>query len=108
MANPADVRFAHWHCLRLTRQEYEGGEVDIIRGAFRAAYLSRNGPQGMALFGLWSDDGQIYQVYATPVTERYFRPILDAYSAKPEAPPRKLQAMEFLCGDEAGGSVLVC
>ena len=97
----------YWHCIRLTRQEYESGELDIIRGSFRAAYISRNGPQGMALFGVWSDDGQAYLVSATPATERYFRPILDAYSATQEDPPRNRQRLEYLCGDEDGGNVLV-
>ena len=97
-----------WHCIHLTRQEFESGELDILRGAFRAAYISRNGPQGMALFGLWSDDGQDYLVYATPVTERYFRPVLDAYSATQEEPPRNRQGLEYICGDEDGGDVLVC
>ncbi len=96
-----------WHCIRLTRQEYESGEVDIIRGSFRAAYIFRNGPRGMALFGVWSDDGRNYLVYATPATERHFRPILDAYSATQEDPPRNRQQLEYLCGDEDGGNVLV-
>ena len=96
-----------WHCIRLTRQEYQSGEVDIIRGSFRAAYTSRNGPQCMALFGVWSDDGQAYLVYATPATERYFRPILDAYSATQKDPPRNRQRLEYLCGDKGGGNVLV-
>ena len=107
MPKATDKITPHWHCIQLTRQEYESGEVEIIRGSFRAAYLSRNGPVGMALFGLWSDDGLQYWVYATPATERYFRPILNAYSAKPEDPPRNRE-LEYLCGDEQGGSVLMC
>lgn len=98
----------NWHCIRLTRQEYESGELDILRGAFRAAYLSRNGPRGMALLGLWSDDGQVYSVYATPAAEKYFRAVLEAYSAKPEGPPRQRHGLDFICGDEEGNSVLVC
>ncbi len=98
----------NWHCIRLTRQEYESGEVDILRGAFRAAYISRNGPRGMALFGAWSEDGLAYLVYATPITERYLRPILDAYSAKQEDPPQGLQGLAYICGDGEGVSVLVC
>jgi hypothetical protein len=97
-----------WHCIPLTRQEYETGELEIIRGAFRAAYISRNGPQGMALFGVWGDDGLTYSVYATPASERYFRPILDAYSARQEDPPHNRRRLEYICGDEAGGDVLVC
>jgi len=98
----------NWHCIRLNRQEYESGEVEILRGAFRAAYISRNGPRSMALYGGWSEDGQTYLIYATPITERYLRPILDAYSAKPEDPPRGRRGLTFICGDEEGDSVLIC
>ncbi|MFM8330789.1 MAG: hypothetical protein ACKN9T_03785 [Candidatus Methylumidiphilus sp.] len=95
----------NWHCIRLTRQEYAAGELDILRGAFRAAYLSRNGPRGMALYGAWSEDATAYLVYATPPTERYFRAVLDAYSATPESQP--LQRLAFICGDEEGNAVLL-
>lgn len=98
----------NWHCIRLSRQEVEAGEVEILRGAFRAAYLSRNGPRGMALYGGWSEDGEAYLIYATPVTERYLRPILEAYSAKPEDPPPGRPGLALICGDEEGSSVLVC
>lgn len=98
----------NWHCIRLTRQECESGELDILRGAFRAAYLSRNGPRGMALFGLWGDDGETYLVYATPAAEKYFRPVLDAYSAKREDPPQNRRGLDFIYGDAEGDSALVC
>jgi hypothetical protein len=98
----------NWHRIQLTRQEYEAGEVEILRGAFRAAYISRNGPRGMALFGRWNDDGTAYWVYATPPSERYLRPILDAYSAQPETTPPNQRELRFICGDEAGVAVLVC
>lgn len=89
----------NWHCIRLTREEYLAGELEILAGAFRAAYVAHNGPAGMALFGAWSDDESSYRVYATPAAERPLRALLDAYSAKQEKPPRKL---EFICGDEEG------
>jgi len=108
MAKATDLLEMHWQCIHLTRQEYESGELDIIRGAFRAAYLSSNGPAGMALFGQWDVDGLHYLIYATPVTERYFRAILNAYSAKQENPPRKVRSLDYICGDENGGDVLVC
>lgn len=108
MPRASDLAGRQWHCIHLTRQEFESGEVEIIRGAFRAAYVSRNGPQGMALFGVWDDAELTYLIYATPVTERYFRPILDAYSAKPIDPPRNRQRLECLCGDAGGSSILLC
>jgi len=97
-----------WHCIKLSREEYQSGEVDILRGAFRAAFIARNGPRGMALFGLWSDDGLWYRIYASPASERYLRPILKAYSARQEDPPRALRQLDFICGDEAGVMGLVC
>jgi hypothetical protein len=98
----------NWHCIRLSREEYQSGELDVLVGAFHAAYVASNGPAGMALFGLWSDDGQSYHVYATPMAERPLRAVLDAYLAKPEAPPRNPRSLDFICGDEEGGSVLMC
>jgi hypothetical protein len=98
----------NWHCIRLTRQEYQSGELEILRGAFRAAYIARNGPRGMALFGLWSEDALTYRVYATPAAERPLRAILDAYSATPDDPPGDRRRLDFICGDEEGLSTLVC
>jgi hypothetical protein len=40
-----------WHRITLSRQEYESGEMAVLSGAFRAAYVARNGPEGMAMFG---------------------------------------------------------
>jgi len=98
----------NWHCIELSRQEYQTGELDILRGVFHAAYIARNGPRGMALYGVWGDNGQVYRVYATPATERHLRPILEAYSAKKQDPPRDRRGFEFICGDGEGGSSLVC
>jgi hypothetical protein len=96
----------NWHCIRLTLEDYQAGELDILMGAFRAAYLAHNGPAGMALFGLWSDDGLSYCVYSTPAAERHLRGLLRAYSAKLENPPVRQSRMDFICGDEAGAGVL--
>jgi len=98
----------NWHCIELSREEHQTGELDILKGAFHAAWIARNGPRGMALFGLWSEDGLSYRVYASPASERHLRPILDAYSARQQDPPRDRRGLEFICGDEAGVSVLVC
>ncbi len=98
----------NWHCIRLSRQEYQSGEVAILQGAFREAYVASNGPRGMALFGRWSEDQQFYLVYATPVSERYLRPILQAYSARQTDPPGPGQDLTFISGDEEGLSALIC
>jgi len=98
----------NWHYIRLSQEEVQTGELDILKGAFRSAYVARNGPRGMALFGAWDEDGLTYRVYATPASERYLRPILDAYSAKQEDPPWDRRGLTFICGDEEGVSSLVC
>lgn len=98
----------NWHCIRLTRQEYQSGEMEVLIGAFRAAYVAHNGPRGMALYGLWNGDGLSYRVYATPAAERHLRAILDAYSARREDPPCNRHSLDFICGDEEGVSILVC
>jgi hypothetical protein len=70
-----------WHRITLSRQEYESGEMAVLLGAFRAAYVARNGPEGMAMFGCWADDGTCYLVYTTPGSVRHIAPPLEAYSA---------------------------
>jgi hypothetical protein len=94
-----------WYRIHLSHDEYAGGELAILVGAFREVFVARNGPQGMALFGMPADDG--YWVYVTPAAVRYVRPLLEAYSAQP-AEPRWVRALDFLSGDEAGGSLLIC
>lgn len=94
-----------WYRVHLSRDEYAGGELAILVGAFREVFVARNGPHGMALFGLAVEDG--YWVYVTPAAVRYVRPLLEAYSAEPTE-PRWVRALDFLSGDEAGGSLLIC
>lgn len=92
-----------WRRITLSRQEYESGEIGLLLGAFRSAYVARNGPEGMAMFGCWSDDGACYLVYTTPRAERHIIPLLDAYSGhRTDAPdPRGLS---LIFGDESGFS----
>jgi len=92
-----------WHRITLSRQEYESGEMAVLFGAFRAAYVARNGPEGMAMFGCWADDGSRYLVYTTPRSVRHIIPLLDAYSAsridKPDA-----ACLSLIYGDESAFS----
>lgn len=97
-----------WRCIRLTREEYLSGELDVLRGAFHSVYVSRNGPRGMALLGAWSEDERHYLVYVSPAAERYFLPILTAYSAEVKESAPRASSLSFLCGDEEGTSILVC
>jgi len=94
-----------WYCIRLSQDEWAGGELAILVGAFREVFVARNGPPGMALFGSTAEDG--YRVYVTPAAVRYVRPLLEAYSALPTE-PRSVRTLDFLSGDETGGSLLMC
>ncbi len=89
-----------WRRITLSRNEYESGEVGVLFGAFRSAYVAKNGPLGMAMFGCWNEDETYYFVYASPKSVRYILPILDAYSAhQTDAPdPAKLS---LIYGDES-------
>ncbi|WP_347988723.1 hypothetical protein [Methylomonas sp. AM2-LC] len=89
-----------WYRITLSRQEYESGEMAIFFGAFRAAYISRNGPKGMAMFGGWADDNACYFVYTTPRSVRHIAPILDAYSAKQIEMPNNAR-LSWIYGDES-------
>jgi hypothetical protein len=90
-----------WHRITLSRQEYESGEMAVLSGAFRAAYVVRNGPEGMAMFGCWADDGTSYLVYTTPKSVRHIDPLLDAYSAHPIDTPDPA-SLSLIVGDESG------
>lgn len=90
-----------WHRITFSRQEYESGEVALLLGVYRAAYIARNGPKGMAMFGCWSDDGACYLVYITPRSVRHIEPLLDAYSANRIDRPDP-SCLSLLFGDESG------
>jgi len=95
------VKTISWHCITLSRLAYESGEIALLMGAFRAAYIARNGPQGMAMFGCWADDGTCYLVYTTPGSVRHIMPLLDAYSAHQTARPDPA-GLTLIYGDETG------
>lgn len=90
-----------WHRITLSRQEYESGELHVLLGAFHAAYVARNGPEGMAMFGCWAD-GDCYFVYITPRSVRHVLPVLDAYSAKQSDMP-EIACLSLIYGDESSG-----
>jgi hypothetical protein len=92
-----------WHRITLSRQEYESGEIHVLLGAFHAAYIARNGPEGMAMFGCWADDSSCYLVYITPRSVRHILPILDAYSAKPSDVP-EIYRLSLIYGEESNRS----
>jgi hypothetical protein len=90
-----------WYRITLSRQEYESGEVSLLMGAFRAAYIAKNGPEGMAMLGGWNEDGSDYLVYTSPRAARYIIPLLDAYSAKKTNTP-DMSSLSLIYGDESG------
>ena len=90
-----------WYRITLSREEYESGEIAVLMGAFRAAYVARNGPEGMAMFGCWTDDETRYFVYTTPKSVRHIVPLLDAYSANRIDTP-DLSCSSLIYGDESG------
>lgn len=97
----------NWHCIELSPEDLKGGELELLRGTFYAAFISRNGPAGMALYGCWDVTGNRYQVFASPAAKRYLEAIFKTYSAKPLAPPKPIGEMDFICGDETGLNSLV-
>ncbi len=92
-----------WHRITLSRQEYESGELHVLLGAFHAAYIARNGPEGMAMFGGWTDDEAYYLVYLSPRSVRHILPILDAYSAKQSDIP-EISCLSLIYGEESSKS----
>jgi len=88
-----------WYRIRLSRDEYESGEVAVIRGTFRRIYIARNGPKGMAMLGTESDDGEAYFIYFTPESLPHARVLVKAYSAEPHAPPL-LHRLSLIFGEE--------
>lgn len=89
----------NWYRIRLTRDEYESGEVAVIRGTFRRIYIARNGPKGMAMYGTESDDDAAYFVYFTPESLPHVSVLIEAYSAKPYAPP-PLRKLSLIFGEQ--------
>jgi hypothetical protein len=96
-----------WHRIRLTREEYEGGEAAVLEDAFRRIYIASNGPRGMAMLGAWEEGG--YSVYFTPSSLPHALALVRAYSASPGAPPVH-RNLALLCGDPVGitETVLEC
>lgn len=96
-----------WRRIRLTREEYEGGEAAVLEDAFRRIYIASNGPHGMAMLGAWEEGG--YSVYFTPRSLPYALALVKAYSAIVSEPPSR-RKLDLLCGDPAGmtQAVLEC
>jgi hypothetical protein len=88
-----------WCRIRLSREDYEGGELGVIRGAFQQIYIAHNGPQGMAMLGTEEADGG-YCVWFTPRSLPHARALVLAYSGVAEAPP-PVRRLDLLWGNPA-------
>lgn len=99
MKTDAAISRLNWHCIALTRQEYESGEMAVLLGAFREVYVARNAPEGMAVFGSWSADGEKYLLHVSPRATPHVRPLLTAYSARPLERP-DLSGSSLILGEE--------
>jgi hypothetical protein len=89
---------APWYRIRLSRDEYEGGEVGVIQGAFQRIFIARNAPRGMAMLGARADGGEAYFVYFTPDSLPHARALVEAYSAEPHEPPPS-RGLALIFGD---------
>lgn len=87
-----------WYRIDLSRDEVESGESEIVRAAFRGAYIARNGPRGAALYGGWGEDGSTYRLYFTPSAHRCARSLLQAYAGQACDPPNP-RRLDWLYGD---------
>lgn len=91
---------AAWHKITLSPDEYAGGEVDVLLGAFRQIYFARNAPAGMAMLGTADGDGGGYCVWFTPRSLPHARALVLAYSGVREQPP-SVRRLDLLCGNPA-------
>lgn len=87
-----------WYRISLSREQFDGGESEIVRAAFRGAYIACNGPRGAALYGGWGDDRATYGLYFTPSALRCARALLKVYSGEPCEPP-DTRRLDWLYGD---------
>jgi len=87
-----------WYRINLSRQEADSGEPEIVRAAFRGAYIARNGPRGAALYGGWDNARDTYSLYFTPPAHRCARALLKAYAGEACDPP-DTRGLDWLYGD---------
>lgn len=92
---------ADWYRIQLSRDDYEGGEVSVIQGAFQQIYIARNAPPGMAMLGAVDEGGDGYCVYFTPSSLPHAWALVKAYSAIPHQPPPR-KGLVLISGDTSG------
>ena len=94
-----------WYRIDLSKEDYEGGEADVIESAFRQIYIASNAPAGMAMLSASSPINAGYCIYFTPRSQRHAAALIRAYSAKAENLPRGAsQRMVLRVGDPSSVS----
>ena len=94
-----------WYRIDLSQDDYEGGEADVIEGAFRQIYIASNAPAGMAMFSTSASIGAGHCIYFTPQSQRHAAVLIMAYSAKAESLPQGiLQQLSLRVGDPSSVS----
>lgn len=89
---------APWYRIRISREEYDAGELLVVQGVFQQSFIARNGPRGAALYGAWDRDGACFALYFTPQTRACARALFKAYAAELCEPP-SMSRLQWICGD---------
>jgi len=93
---------AVWYCIRLNRDEYEGGELGVIQGAFQQIYFASKGPEGMAMLGESDGEGG-YRIWFTPRAAPRVQALVKTYAAVADE-PLGWRRMEVLFGNPEGAN----
>lgn len=104
MTSPTAHTDPAWYRIDLCREEYEGGEAEVIESAFRQIYFAANAPLGMALLSPRHPGRDSYSLYLAPRSLPYARALVQAYDAVPlTAPPP--EALALRVGDAAAAAL---
>ena len=87
------------YCIRLTHDEFEGGELQVIEGAFRQIFIAANGPPGMALFFHRPAGESGCRLYLSAASLPHATVLVKAYAASPEDLPA--EGLRVLAGDDS-------
>lgn len=97
---------APWYRIDLSREEFEGGEAEVIESAFRQIYFAANAPLGMAMLSARGVGGEGFSIYFTPRSLPHVRALVLAYEAMPLVAPAAA-ALTLRAGDETAASTFL-
>ena len=86
------------YCIRLSHEEFEGGELQVIESVFRQIYVAANGPFGMALFLHRSPGESGCRLYLSAASMPHAAALVRAYGACPVEGPLP-ERMSLRVGD---------